>query len=209
MKLILIGATGRTGLRTVATAVARGANVRALVRDPQKLGALQACVDVAVGDVHDLDFLIREISSDDVVISALGARANAPGEDTVGRGTATLVTAMERVGTRRFLGVVGAGVLLNEAGVPRHTLPDYPARFLPISVQHQAALNACERSALSWVLVGCPQIVDGDATGRLRVQRHQLPAGIGRVTTGDLAELLVGEALSPTVSCVRLGVNEG
>jgi hypothetical protein len=34
-----------------------------------------------------------------------------------------------------------------------------------------------------------------------------LPEGTGAVTTGDVAELLVREALEPTLTSARLGVN--
>lgn len=207
MRLVVIGARGRTGRRVVDEGLARGGDVLAVVRAAGP-GDARARVAVAEGDARDDAFLRRVLRADDVVVSALGATRDEPDGGAVSRGTAALVAAMEEVGARRLLCVVGAGVLLSEDGVPRHALPDYPARFRPIGREHQAALDACARSSLSWIVVGCPRIVDADATGLLRARVDHLPPGTGQVTTGDLAALLVGEALAPAHARVRLGVNQ-
>lgn len=206
MRLVIVGSTGRTGLRVVDLAHARGADLLALVRDPVKLGASRAHLPFAAGDALDQAFLARTLRAGDVVISALGGSRDTP--DSLSRSMQNLVAAMESAGASRVLAVGGAGILLSESGVPRHALPDYPPQFREIGRQHQASLSACERSSLDWVFLGCPRIVEADATGRLRVMPNHLPPGLGQVTTGDLAELLVREALTPTASRTRLGVNQ-
>jgi putative NADH-flavin reductase len=205
MRIVLLGSTGRTGLRVIDAALARGAEVLALARDPDRLGARRDRVRVLVGDARDEALLRDALRPGDVLISALGA---SPGDDVVARGTARAVDAMEAAGVDRILVVVGAGVLLSDEGVPRHALPDYPPQFRRIGAQHQAALEACARSSRSWVVVGCPRIVDADPTGRLEARVDRLPPGIDEVTTGDLAALLVREALAPTFARTRIGVNQ-
>jgi putative NADH-flavin reductase len=207
-RVVIVGATGRTGLRVLDAAVARGVAVLAVVRDADKLGARRGRVRVAAGDARDGGFLRAALGPGDAVISALGSGRDDPAGDAVARGTEAILAAMEAVGAGRFLGVLGAGVLLDEEGVQRHARPDYPPQFRRIAAQHQAALEACQRSRVSWALLGCPRIVDGDATGRLAVLRERLPPGIGQVSTGDLAALLVREALTPSAEGVRLGVNQ-
>jgi putative NADH-flavin reductase len=206
VRLVVAGATGRTGLRVLDAALARGLDILALVREPARLEGRR--VEAAVGDVRDGAFLARVLRAGDVAVSALGSARDDASGDAVALGTAQLVAALEAAGAPRVLGVVGAGILLDEHGVPRHALRDYPPQFRRIGAQHQAALDACERSTLSWVMVGCPRIVDADATGRLHVLPDRLPPGLGQVTTGDLAELLVREAVAPTVARRRLGVNQ-
>src|SRR4051812_4975520 len=99
-RLLVFGATGRTGGRVVRLALARGFAVAAFVRDAQRAPE----VELHVGDVGravDVDAALR---SGDVVVSCLGGGA-------ITAGTANIVAAMERVGARRIVGVVGAGVL--------------------------------------------------------------------------------------------------
>ena len=56
MTILVTGATGNVGSNVVAQLVNRGANVRALVRDPSK-AAFPANVDVVQGDLLDVDSL--------------------------------------------------------------------------------------------------------------------------------------------------------
>jgi len=56
MTILVTGATGNIGRNVVEQLVARGANVRALVRDPAKAG-LPAVVEIAQGDLLDVDSL--------------------------------------------------------------------------------------------------------------------------------------------------------
>ncbi len=208
MRLVVVGASGRTGLRVVDAALAQDLDVVALVRDPAKLGHRAERVCVVTGDARDAESLRAAVRTGDAVVSALGQTRNDADDQALALATLALVSAMQAVGASRLLAVVGAGVLLTNDGVPRHSLPDYPHAFRRISVQHQAVLAACERSSLSWMVVGCPRIVDAEATGSLRTLRDHLPPGLDQVTTGDLAELLVREAVSPTFERTRVGVNQ-
>lgn len=76
MTILVTGATGNVGRDVVAQLIERGANVRALVRDPSKAN-LPAGVDVAQGDFLDVDslrtamkgistlFLLNAVTSDE------------------------------------------------------------------------------------------------------------------------------------------------
>ncbi len=61
MTILVTGATGNIGRKVVDQLVARGADVRALVRDPAKAG-LPAVVDVVQGDLLDVDSLRAAMS---------------------------------------------------------------------------------------------------------------------------------------------------
>ena len=54
--VVVIGATGRMGSEVVKALIAKGEKVRALVRDPQRAGAIQVPgVELVVGDVEKPD----------------------------------------------------------------------------------------------------------------------------------------------------------
>lgn len=61
MTILVTGATGNVGRNVVEQLVERGADVRALVRDPSK-AAFPASVDVAQGDLLDVDSLRAAMS---------------------------------------------------------------------------------------------------------------------------------------------------
>jgi len=58
MTILVTGATGQIGRQVIEQLVARGASVRALVRDPAK-AAFPHGVDVVQGDLLDPDSLRR------------------------------------------------------------------------------------------------------------------------------------------------------
>jgi uncharacterized protein YbjT (DUF2867 family) len=58
LNILVLGATGPTGRLIVAQALARGYDVAALVRSPEKLSGLEG-VKLVVGDVRDESTLAK------------------------------------------------------------------------------------------------------------------------------------------------------
>ena len=202
MRILVFGASGRTGRRVVALARARGLTVAAFVRDPAS--APRGASETHVGDVlraADVEAVVR---ADDVVVSCLGGGGAGP---PLSLGVEHVLRAMTRAGARRFLGVVGAGVLQFDAGTLRSDRPEYPAMLRVIGADHRRVLDALRGSDLEWTLVCSPNLVEGDATHAMLRQSDYLPDGTMAVTTGDVAALLVHEALLSEGSG-RIGVNQ-
>jgi putative NADH-flavin reductase len=202
MRLLVFGASGRTGKRVVALAREQAWNVAAFVRDAERspLGVSETHVgDVLVGS--DVDAAVR---ADDVVVSCLGGAARGqPSSD----GTENVLRAMARVGARRFVGVVGAGVLQFDPQTRRSERPEYPAMLRAIGAGHQRVFEALQRTSLEWTLVCSPNLLEGDATRAMIRRADYLPEGKMAVTTGDVAALIVEEALRPR-GAGRIGVNQ-
>jgi putative NADH-flavin reductase len=200
MRLLVFGASGRTGRRVIAEALSRNLNVGAFVRDQSSLVALAGQnVEIHTGDVTDSAAVKAAVRENDVVISTLGGGSMA-------EGTRAIVTAMEAALVKRFLGVVGAGVLQWDAATKRNEQPSYPTQLRAIGSLHQRVHDVLARTALDWLLLCTPRIVDADATGQLVSKQDFLPDGSGAVTTSDLAALLVREAIEPKLAR-RVGVN--
>ena len=72
MKLIVLGATGGTGLEIVRKAVERGHSVTAFVRSVERLRPLGDCITVKQGDLLDSGELAKAIRGHDAVLSGLG-----------------------------------------------------------------------------------------------------------------------------------------
>ena len=202
MRLLVFGASGRTGKRVVSDARGRGLQVAAFVRDAAR--APSTSMETHTGDVlraADVDAAVRP---DDVILSCLGGR---PPDGGLGAGTENVLRAMARAGARRFVGVVGAGVLQFDAETLRSERPEYPAMLRVIGADHHRILDALRRTDLEWTLVCTPNLVEGDPTRAMIRRADYLPDGSMAVTTGDVAALLVDEALLPRGSG-RVGVNQ-
>jgi putative NADH-flavin reductase len=180
MKVLVIGAAGKSGEALVNEALAAGHKVTAFVR-----GAAQykkANVRVVAGDVLDAA----------AVIDALGGKT--PWKVTTMETSAAhnIVDAMRRNGVRRLLkiSVVGAGESVKNAGFfNEHVLM---RTFLRGLLVDKAGMEAeIEGSNLDWTLVRPPMLTDREKTGVARVLSTESGEKAHKIGRADLAAFMV------------------
>src|SRR5256885_13153707 len=76
MKLVVLGATGGTGLELVRQAIEHGHSVTALVRSPDRLRGLRDRITIQQGDLLNRAELEQAIEGHDAVLSGFGPRVN-------------------------------------------------------------------------------------------------------------------------------------
>ena len=104
--ILLTGATGVVGTSLLPQLLAEGHQVRALVRDPRRLGPQRVNVQLALVDLADPHGLRHALRGCDTVIHLAAAIRDQPPrrvEEINGLGTLRLLQAAERAGTERFL----------------------------------------------------------------------------------------------------------
>jgi uncharacterized protein YbjT (DUF2867 family) len=104
--ILLTGATGVVGGELLPALLAEGHQVRALVRDPRKLGEHRVDVQITLGDIGDPFSLRHAMRGVDTVIHLAAAIRDQPGatiEEVNGLATSRLLRAAERAGVKRFL----------------------------------------------------------------------------------------------------------
>ena len=109
-RIALFGASGRTGTRLLAAALAAGHTVRALVRDPSRLPS-HVGLEVVVGDVLNVMDVASVVQGTDGVLATLGGGTTADPGTSRSQGMRNIIAAMERHGVSRIVGLGGAGVL--------------------------------------------------------------------------------------------------
>jgi putative NADH-flavin reductase len=191
MKVAVIGALGGTGREVVRLALGRGHEVRALVRDAGRLLETPGLTAV-VGDVRDAGRVSELIAGADAVISAVGPTET---DRTVcSAATENVLAAMREHRVRRYVLVSGGSATLPD---DRKTLID---RLFDLVVRRaerggledkERELALLARADVDWTAVRVPRLVDGPATGKMRVSLERLPARQGR--RSDLAKLLVDQ----------------
>jgi hypothetical protein len=196
MRIALIGATGYTGARILAEALARGHHVTAIVRDAAKVPPHEHA-SVAALDVHDAAALAACLRGHDVAVSAFN-----PGKDADGGGTDAIVRAVKEAGVPRLLVVGGAGSLEIAPGRRLLDQPDFPAAWKAGALKTAAFLDALKgESALDWTFLSpAAKLVPGERTGRYRTGGDQLlvdAQGESRISTEDLAVAMLDEVEAP------------
>jgi putative NADH-flavin reductase len=101
MKLFILGATGKVGGELVKQALARGFEVTALVRSPQKVLIKDKRLQVVEGSPLDLKKLVQALSGIDAVLSTLG-HTDLKESSIVTDSARTLIQAMKVTNVKRF-----------------------------------------------------------------------------------------------------------
>jgi len=104
--ILVTGATGVVGTALLPQLLAGGHQVRALVREPRRLGPQRVNVQLALVDLADPHGLRHAVRGCDTVIHLAAAIRDQPPrrvEEINGLGTLRLLRAAERAGAQRFL----------------------------------------------------------------------------------------------------------
>jgi len=153
-KILVLGATGPTGRLIVAQALARGYDVTALVRSPEKAGDLKG-VKRIVGDARDEKTLREALKGRDAVISALGTPAS-PFRDVtlLSAATRALVNAMKAEQVSRLVCItgIGAGDSAGHGGFLFDRLI-FPLILSKVYADKNRQETIVRESGLDWVLV--------------------------------------------------------
>jgi putative NADH-flavin reductase len=157
MRLFILGANGRTGSELIDLALARGHEVTAFVRSPEKILRQDARLRVVAGDPHDPEAMARAMKGHDAVFSALGPRPSEAfrGTTLLHDCAASAVSAMTASGVHRILFVSSAMLF------PRIPLI---LRLFPVLFRHHVedlrrSEAVLKESALDWTVARPPRLV--------------------------------------------------
>ena len=117
MKILLLGATGRTGKQIIEAAIQKGFDISAIARKPEKIENYQ--INITPGTPYDYETVEKAIEGCDAVINTLNvsrksdnpwAALVAP-KDLISKSASNTMKAMAKSGIKRFvtLSTIGAG----------------------------------------------------------------------------------------------------
>jgi putative NADH-flavin reductase len=198
-KLLVLGATGGTGRLIVKEALARGFEVRALVRSPEKATGLEGA-EIFVGDAREEAVLRKALEGRDAVVSSLGTPASPFRKvTTLSTATRALVGAMKAAGVTRLLCItgMGAGDSADHGGFVFDRLI-FPALLRHVYADKNRQEDIVRNSSLDWVLVR-PSVLNDQAP------RHESRAltdlaGFhgGTISRADVASFVLDQVNSDT-----------
>jgi putative NADH-flavin reductase len=200
VRLLLLGATGRTGRQLLAQALAHGHQVTALARDPDKVPTHGGSVRVLGGSVTDPAALRTALDGQGAVLCALGPSSPAAlfrfdlMRDTVD----ALVPAMNahRVSRIVMLSALGAGQSAKHAPLPSRLM--FRTLFRQVGNDKTIAERSLQDSELDWTVVYPPSLTNGDRTGSYRHGEALKVHGMPRISRADVAEFMLTQLTNPT-----------
>src|SRR5437868_1658110 len=188
MKVVVLGATGGTGLEIVRQAIGRGHSVTAFVRSPERLKTFQDQINVKQGNLLNSSELEEVLNREDAVLSAFGPRVPIAktDESLLQEFARALIAAMWRAGVKRVI-VESTAFLFKDSIVP----PTYVVGKLlfPSLVADACAMEELfQRSQLDWTLVRPPRLTDGRCSGKYRIREGHLPRFGFSISRADVAD---------------------
>ncbi len=194
MKILIIGAAGKTGRLVVERAIAASHQVVAFVHDPEedRKHPFPASVEVIHGDVQNPTRLEHAMQGCTAVIDTLGGKTPWKSTELEANAAKVVLEVMARVGAKRLIviSVLGAGD--SKAQAPWAYEHILLPTFLRGAVKDKDAMETeVSHSHVDWVLVRPPVLNDNDATGTV----HVVPSGelAHKITRADLAQFLVDQ----------------
>ncbi|HEM3633576.1 TPA: NAD(P)H-binding protein [Streptococcus suis] len=193
MKLLIIGATGRTGQELVKQALARGDEVTVYVRNSQKLPA-DSRLTVYQGELWQEERLSQAMNGQDAVLLALGNSMTNRNQPLFEQAIPSVMSSMKQAQVKRLVSLSSLGVGLTYSNTR------YPYRlgvrtFLKGNHQdHWLGEKELIDSGLDWTTVHPSPLFDGKKTARPSYQLahtgYKVP-GIARTMRVDVATVML------------------
>lgn len=189
MKILVIGAAGKTGRAVVEQAAAAGHEVTAFVR---KAGEYNVeGVRVVEGDAADSVAMNQAVTGQDAVIDTIGGKTPYK-KTTLERSAArSIIKAMQQSGVPRLVvtSMLGVGESKANATIFVRLLV---ATFLRCTDNDKAAMErAVKASDLDWVVLRPAILNDETATGNVRVFDSETGEKAHKITRADLAAFML------------------
>jgi dihydroflavonol-4-reductase len=162
MRVLVTGATGKVGHAIASALLARGDEVRALVRDPARPAPIPpAGVEPIQGDATDADSLAAAVEGCELVFNAMGMPEQWVKDEGIfdrvnALGSGALAAAAKRAGVRRFIHTSTHDVFHADSGerFDETMLANYPkGTAYERSKQHAEELVLAERDGMEVVIL--------------------------------------------------------
>ncbi|NNF19174.1 MAG: SDR family oxidoreductase [Flavobacteriaceae bacterium] len=162
MKILIIGATGKTGKQLVQQGLEQGHTVSALCRNPGKLKINHPRLRVLQGNVLEASSLVSAVEGQEAVISALGHKRFILPSNILSEGSINLIRIMEAQQVNRLICITSLGIADS-----RYRLGLYYTLFvIPVILffyfrDKEKQEMAIRQSKLEWTIVRPGQLTNG------------------------------------------------
>lgn len=191
MKVLVIGAAGKTGRAVVEQAVAAGHQVTAFVHNAEKYEVSD--VRVIEGDATDSAAIDAAVLGQDAVLDTIGGKTPYKATTLESSAANTIIASMQRNAVRRLVvtSMIGEGDSKSNTTIYVRLLV---STFLRGADKDKAAMEyAVESSGLDWVILRPAILSDDPAKGNVRVFDAETGEKAHKITRADLASFMLAQ----------------
>ena len=198
MKILRLGATGRTGKYVIDEALKKGHKVSAIARDPDKLKNYE--IDIIQGTPYDYETVEKALTGCDAVINTLNVSRKsdnpwsplAAPKDLISKSASNAIKAMEKTGIKRFVALSTIG-----AGRSWKTSPAVLRFFVSISnlryafVDHGKQEELLENSSIDYTICRAPMLSsEVNSSGAIATRENEIPKSM-KLSRNSAAEIFI------------------
>ncbi len=194
MKIIVFGATGKTGQHVLRAALADDHEVTAFGRSVDRLDIDDPALKTHKGDVFDADAVTGAVAGHDAAIVCLGS-TGLRDKTTLSAGTKSVIDALVAHDIERLVVMSAAGVGDSWQQIPRTSRLLFRTMLRNVFNDHQTQEAIVEQSPLDWTIVRAAVLKDDPATGHYTATNT---GPITRINRADTAAALVDQLDDPT-----------
>ncbi|TAE50291.1 MAG: SDR family oxidoreductase [Bacteroidetes bacterium] len=207
MKILVIGSTGRVGMRLVEYSLDKGHEVTAFARQIDDYPVRHPRLSLVTGDVLYPALIEAAMPGHDIVLSVIGLRQFSGPITLLSTGLRNIIHVMKKTGPRRLVTVTGAGILQENRDELIMDSISFPPNLQNLSMDHLRMYEALRESDLDWTVV-CPSFMfGGKRTGTYQVEADYFPRGVqNRVSVEDVADFITREMTENTFIRKRVGI---
>ena len=194
MKILVIGAAGKTGTQVVQQALAAGHEVAAFVHQARDYHV--SGVRVIEGDAANREQMNAAVAGQDAVLDTIGGKTPYKTTTLEASVAATIIAAMRQQGVRRLVvtSMFGEGDSAENTPLYDRLLV---ATFLRGTNKDKAQMEAAvEASDLDWVILRPAILTDDPATGHVQVFEAESGNKAHKITRADLAAFMLDQLSS-------------
>lgn len=191
MKIVVFGATGKTGKEIVKQSLVRGDEVTAFVRGPSKMKLEHDDLKIITGDVHEYSAVTRAIQGQDAVICSLGT-SELGKTNVCSKGTANIIRAMKENQVKRLIVVTAMGV-----GESWSTLSFVNKLFFATLLRnarqdHEKQEVVVRESDLDWTIIRPSGLTDTALTESYAIG-EKISVKTSQIARADVAHAIIKE----------------
>jgi uncharacterized protein YbjT (DUF2867 family) len=198
MKILVLGATGRTGKHVIEEALKNGHKLSAIARDPEKLKNFE--IDIIHGTPYDLETVEKALTGCNAVINTLNVSRMsdnpwaplASPKDLISKSAFNAIQVMEKTGIRRFVALSTIG-----AGRSWKTSPAILRLIVSISNlrhafrDHGRQEELLENSSIDFTICRAPMLsVENNFSGAVATREDETPKSM-KLSRNSAAEFFI------------------
>ena len=191
MKILILGATGPTGLQLVTQALEQHYEVTALVRNPAKFNINHEKLTIITGDALDKNIVLKALAGQDAVLSALGRGKTLKSSGLITNAVNILIPAMNEMNVKRliFLSGFGAGETFVQANLLQKII--FSTFLISIYGDKTRAEKMIRSCTLDWTLVYPVVLTNTPATGNYIAAETLTMKGMPKMSRADVATFML------------------